>query len=163
MRQRAMIAMALIRRPKVLLADEMTTALDVTVQAQILQLLRELRKEIEASVILITHDLAVVAEVCDRVAVMYAGSVVEVADVGELFSNPLHPYTQGLLASVPRVDSEREDQPTIKGSVPNLIFPPSGCRFHPRCPLAFDRCPKVKPRLVEPKPGHTVACLLYGD
>jgi peptide/nickel transport system ATP-binding protein len=163
MRQRAMIAMALIRRPKLLLADEMTTALDVTVQAQILQLLRELRKEIDASVILITHDLAVVAEVCDRVAVMYAGNVVEVADVDELYSNPLHPYTQALLASVPRVDSNGGARPSIKGSVPNLIFPPSGCRFHPRCPKAFEKCPAMKPRLVETKPGHLVACLLYGE
>jgi oligopeptide/dipeptide ABC transporter ATP-binding protein len=163
MRQRAMIAMALIRRPKLLIADEMTTALDVTVQAQILQLLKELRSEIDASVLLITHDLAVVAEVCDRVAVMYAGSVVEVADVAELFASPLHPYTQGLLASVPRVDTEVRERPSIKGSVPNLIFPPSGCRFHPRCPKAFDRCPQVRPRLVEEKPGHLVACLLYGE
>jgi oligopeptide/dipeptide ABC transporter ATP-binding protein len=163
MRQRAMIAMALIRRPKLLLADEMTTALDVTVQAQILQLLRDLRKEIDASVILITHDLAVVAEVCDRVAVMYAGNVVEVAEVGELYANPLHPYTQGLLASVPRVDSTGGASPSIKGSVPNLIFPPSGCRFHPRCPMAFEKCPNVKPRLVEARPGHLVACLLFGE
>jgi peptide/nickel transport system ATP-binding protein len=163
MRQRAMIAMALVRRPKLLIADEMTTALDVTVQAQILQLLRELRTEIDASVLLITHDLAVVAEVCDRVAVMYAGNVVEVADVEEMYANPLHPYTQGLLASVPRVDVDVLDRPSIKGSVPNLIFPPSGCRFHPRCPKAFDRCPSVKPTLVEVKPGHTVACLLFGE
>ncbi|HKT21104.1 MAG TPA: ABC transporter ATP-binding protein, partial [Nitrososphaerales archaeon] len=163
MRQRAMIAMALIRRPKLLIADEMTTALDVTVQAQILQLLKELRREIDASVLLITHDLGVVAAVCDRVAVMYAGSVVEVSDVAELYANPLHPYTQGLLASVPRVDTEVKERPSIPGSVPNLIFPPSGCRFHPRCPKAFDRCPTVKPRLVEEKPGHFVACLLFGD
>ncbi len=163
MRQRAMIAMALIRRPKLLIADEMTTALDVTVQAQILQLLRELRRELDASVLLITHDLAVVAEVCDRIAVMYAGNVVEVADVAELYANPLHPYTQGLLASVPRVDSEVRDRPSIKGSVPNLIFPPTGCRFHPRCPKAFDRCPRVKPGLTEVKPAHLVACLLFGE
>ncbi len=163
MRQRVMIAMALVRRPKLLLADEMTTALDVTVQAQILQLLKELRNEIDASVILITHDLAVVAEVCDRAAVMYAGNIVEVADVWELYSNPLHPYTQGLLASVPRTDSDSAGQSSIKGSVPNLIFPPSGCRFHPRCPKAFEKCSQVKPPLVEVKPGHYVACLLYGE
>ena len=162
MRQRAMIAMALVRRPKLLLADEMTTALDVTVQAQILQLLKELKSQINASVVLITHDLAVVAEVCDRVAVMYAGNVVEVAEVDELFRNPLHPYTQGLLAAVPRVDSDAGGQPSIQGSVPNLIFPPPGCRFHPRCPKAFEKCPQVKPPLVEVKPGHFVACLLYG-
>jgi len=163
MRQRVMISMALVKRPKLLLADEMTTALDVTVQAQILQLIRELRSEIDASVVLITHDLAVVAEVCDRVAVMYAGNIVEVAEVSELFQNPLHPYTQGLLASVPRVDSSAIEYPSIKGSVPNLIFPPTGCRFHPRCSKAFDKCPQVKPPLVEVKPRHFVACLLYGE
>jgi oligopeptide/dipeptide ABC transporter ATP-binding protein len=163
MRQRAMIAMALIRKPKLLIADEMTTALDVTVQAQILQLLKELRSEIDASVLLITHDLGVVATVCDRVAVMYAGNVVEVADVEELYADPLHPYTKALLASVPRVDSEARERPSIAGSVPNLIHPPSGCRFHPRCPKAFEKCPAVKPRLVEAKPNHLVACLLFGD
>ncbi len=163
MRQRIMIAMALVRRPKLLLADEMTTALDVTVQAQILQILRELKREIDASVLLITHDLAIVAEVCDRVAVMYAGNVVEVADVRELFRNPLHPYTRGLLASVPRVDATSiMDEASIKGSVPDLISPPSGCRFHPRCPRAFDRCPREKPALVEVSPGHVVSCFLYG-
>ncbi len=163
MRQRVMIAMALVRRPKLLLADEMTTALDVTVQAQILQLLKELKDEIDTSVMLITHDLAVVAEVCDRVAVMYAGNIVEVADVEELFRNPLHPYTQGLLASIPRVDSNADREASIKGSVPNLIFPPSGCRFHPRCPRAFEKCPTKRPTLVEMSPGHTVACFLYGE
>ena len=163
MRQRVMISMALVKRPKLLLADEMTTALDVTVQAQILQLIRELRSEIDASVVLITHDLAVVAEVCDRVAVMYAGNIVEVAEVGELFRNPLHPYTQGLLASVPRVDSSAIEYPSIKGSVPNLIFPPTGCRFHPRCSKAFDKCPQIKPRLLEVTPGHLVSCLLFGE
>lgn len=161
MRQRAMIAMALVRRPKLLLADEITTALDVTVQAQALQLLQELKKTIDTSVILITHDLAVVAEVCDRVAVMYAGNVVEVAEVNELFRNPLHPYTQGLLASVPRVDVVAE-QTSIHGSVPDLIFPPSGCRFNPRCPKAFEKCPLSKPPLIEVSPGHLVSCFLYG-
>jgi oligopeptide/dipeptide ABC transporter ATP-binding protein len=163
MRQRIMIAMALVRRPKLLLADEMTTALDVTVQAQILQILRELKREIDASVLLITHDLAIVAEVCDRVAVMYAGNVVEVADVEELFRNPLHPYTLGLLASVPRIDaSSIMEEASIKGSVPDLISPPSGCRFHPRCPRAFGRCPQEKPTLIEASPGHWVSCFLYG-
>ena len=161
MRQRVMIAIALACNPKLLIADEPTTALDVTVQAQILQLLKELRTEIDASVLLITHDLGVVAEVCDRVAVMYAGNVVEVADAEDLFADPLHPYTQGLLASVPRVDSEVRERPSISGSVPNLIYPPSGCRFHPRCPKAFEKCPQTKPLLIEPKPGHLVACLLF--
>ncbi len=162
MRQRAMIAMALVRRPKVLLADEITTALDVTVQAQILELLKELRDKIDAAIVLITHDLAIVSEVCDRVAVMYAGSIVEVATVDELFRNPLHPYSKGLMAAVPRPDVSKIDLESIKGSVPDLIFPPSGCRFHPRCPYAFDRCPKVRPPLIEVSEGHTVACLLYG-
>ncbi len=164
MRQRAMIAMALVRRPKLLLADEITTALDVTVQAQVLQLLRDLKSEIDTSVLLITHDLGVIAEICDRVAVMYAGNVVEVAEVGELFRNPLHPYTIGLLASVPRVDvPAASEEASIKGTVPDLIYPPTGCRFHPRCPRAFEKCPQQKPRLVEVSPGHFVACLLFGE
>ena len=162
MRQRTMIAMALVRRPALLIADEITTALDVTVQAQILKLLRELKEQIDASILLITHDLAVVAEICDRVAVMYAGNVVEVADVNELFKNPLHPYTQGLLAAIPRPDAVRGELSSIKGSVPNLIYPPSGCRFHPRCPSAFEKCPLSKPPLVEARPGHYVECFLYG-
>lgn len=162
MKQRAMIAMALARRPKLFLADEITTALDVTVQAQILKLLQILKVEINTSVILITHDLAVVAEVCDRVAVMYAGNIVEVAEVDELFKNPLHPYTQGLLASVPRPDSTATELSSIKGSVPNLIYPPTGCRFHPRCPKVMERCIDNKPPLVEHSPGHYVECFLYG-
>lgn len=162
MRQRAMIAMALVRRPKVLLADEITTALDVTVQAQILELLKELRDKIDSSIILITHDLGVVAETCDRVAVMYAGNIVEVAPVAEMFRNPLHPYTKGLFEAIPKLESSKKELEPIKGSVPNLIFPPSGCRFHPRCPFAFERCPNVKPPLIETSPGHYVACLLYG-
>lgn len=162
MRQRAMIAMALVRRPKVLLADEITTALDVAVQAQILELLKELRDKIDAAIILITHDLAVVSEVCDRVAVMYAGNIVEVAEVHELFTNPLHPYTKGLMGALPRPDKSSMKLESIRGSVPDLIFPPTGCRFHPRCPMAFERCPQVKPPLLEVTPGHKVACFLYG-
>ena len=162
MRQRAMIAMALVRRPRVLLADEITTALDVTVQAQILELLKELRDKIDAAIVLITHDLAVVSEVCDRVAVMYAGSVVEVADLKEFFANPQHPYSKGLMGAIPRPDVPVANLESIKGSVPDLINPPAGCRFHPRCPLAFDRCPKVKPPLIETSQGHAVACLLFG-
>ena len=161
MRQRVMIAMAIIRKPKLLLADEVTTALDVTVQAQILQLLRELKREIEASILLITHDLAVVAEVCDRVAVMYAGNIVELAGVQELFKNPLHPYTRGLLASIPRIDMVKTPD-SIEGSVPDLISPPTGCRFHPRCPKAFEPCSKRKPDPTEASPGHYVSCFLYG-
>jgi peptide/nickel transport system ATP-binding protein len=162
MRQRTMIAMALVRRPSLLIADEITTALDVTVQAQILKLLRELKAQIATSILLITHDLAVVAEICDRVAVMYAGNIVEVAEVNELFKNPLHPYTQGLLAAIPRPDAVRGELNSIKGSVPNLIYPPSGCRFHPRCPSAFAKCPTYKPPLIEFSSGHFVECFLYG-
>jgi peptide/nickel transport system ATP-binding protein len=162
MRQRAMIAMALVRRPAVLLADEITTALDVTVQAQILKLVKELRDKVDAAIILITHDLGVVAETCDRVAVMYAGNIVEEADVFEIFKNPLHPYTKGLFAAVPRPDAQTDELEPVKGSVPDLIHPPTGCRFHPRCPSAFDRCPKQKPPLIEYSPGHKVACFLYG-
>jgi oligopeptide/dipeptide ABC transporter ATP-binding protein len=161
MRQRAMIAMALVRRPKVLLADEITTALDVTVQAQILKLLKDLRDKIDSSIILITHDLGVVAETCDRVAVMYAGNIVEVADVFEMFQNPLHPYTKGLFAAVPKPDVSSTELESIKGSVPNLIFPPTGCRFHPRCPFVMDKCITTKPPLIEARPNHFVECWLY--
>jgi oligopeptide/dipeptide ABC transporter ATP-binding protein len=163
MKQRAMIAMALIRKPKIFFADEITTALDVTVQAQILYLLKELKEEINGSVILITHDLGIVAEICDRVAVMYAGNIVEVADVNELFAHPLHPYTQSLLASVPRPDVAAQELTPIKGSVPDLIAPPPGCRFHPRCHDAFDRCAQEKPSLIEASPGHVVSCFLYHE
>jgi len=162
MRQRVMIAMAMMRRPKLLLADEITTALDVTVQAQILRLLKDLRSEINSSVLLITHDLAIVAEVCDRVAVMYAGNIVEVAEVDELFRNPLHPYTKGLLASVPRADLARTPD-SIEGSVPDLLSPPSGCRFHPRCPKAFETCPSKKPSMIAVAPNHYVSCFLFGE
>jgi peptide/nickel transport system ATP-binding protein len=162
MRQRAMIAMALVRRPKVILADEISTALDVTVQAQILKLLKELKEKIDTSVLLITHDLAVVAEVCDRVAVMYAGNIIEVAEVEELFRNPLHPYTRGLLESIPNPNATEQELKSIKGSVPDLIYPPPGCRFNPRCPLKFDRCSKQKPELLEVRPGHLVSCFNYG-
>jgi peptide/nickel transport system ATP-binding protein len=161
MRQRAMIAMALVRRPKVLLADEITTALDVTVQAQILKLLKDLRDKIDSSIILITHDLGVVAETCDRVAVMYAGNIVEVANIYEMFQNPLHPYTKGLFAAVPKPDVSSTELQSIKGSVPNLIFPPSGCRFHPRCPFILDKCITKKPPLIEARPDHFVECWLY--
>lgn len=162
MRQRAMIAMALVRRPRVLLADEITTALDVTVQAQILELLKDLRDKIDAAIVLITHDLAVVSEVCDRVAVMYAGSVVEVAGLEQFFKNPSHPYSKGLMAAILRPDTNSETLESIKGSVPDLINPPSGCRFHPRCPYAFQKCPESKPPMTEVAPGHAVTCFLFG-
>lgn len=140
MRQRAMIAMALACSPQLLIADEPTTALDVTIQAQILELMKKLKAETGTSILLITHDLAVVAEMCDRVAVMYAGKIVEISDVMTLFENPLHPYTRGLLASIPRLDDTRERLHAIPGAVPNPIKFPSGCRFHPRCPHAMEHC-----------------------
>jgi len=163
MRQRCMIAMALARNPDLFIADEITTALDVTIQAQILELLRELKKKLLGSTLLITHDLGVVAELCDRVAVMYAGNIVELATVKELFANPLHPYTQGLMRAIPMIDRRMERLETIPGSVPDLIYPPTGCRFHPRCPFAFERCKLEKPELIHVGKGHTVACHLFGE
>jgi peptide/nickel transport system ATP-binding protein len=162
MRQRCMIAMALARSPDLFIADEITTALDVTIQAQILELLRELKREFQGSTLLITHDLGVVAELCDRVAVMYAGNIVELSAVKQLFANPLHPYTQGLMRAIPMIDKRTARLETIPGSVPDLIYPPSGCRFHPRCPFAFEKCKLVKPELIQVEKGHTVACHLYG-
>jgi peptide/nickel transport system ATP-binding protein len=160
MRQRAMIAMAVARRPDLLIADEITTALDVTIQAQILDLLKDLRKEIDASIIIITHDLGVVAEVADRVAVMYAGNIVEVAYLRELFKCCTHPYTKGLLKAVPVIGSGGTKLEPIAGSIPNLINPPSGCRYHPRCPYAFERCRLEKPELFEVSDDHFSACFL---
>jgi len=159
--QRVMIAMALSSDPAVLLADEPTTALDVTIQAQILGLIGDLRTRVGTAILLITHDLAVVAEVADRVCVMYGGQIVEQAPVRELFHRPLHPYTQGLLASVPRMDQPEKELHTIAGSVPNLIDPPSGCRFHPRCPHAMPVCSAQRPPVTDEGAGHTVACYLY--
>jgi len=163
MRQRAMIAMALANEPRVLIADEPTTALDVTVQRQILQLLRRLRDELGMAMVLITHDLGVVAETADEVAVMYAGRIVEQAPADELFAAPRHPYTWGLLRSMPRLDAPAgAELVPIPGRPPSLIAPPSGCRFHPRCPYVRERHRHVDPSL-EPVPGapaHRVACLL---
>jgi len=163
MRQRCMIAMALARNPDLFIADEITTALDVTIQAQILELLRDLKREFHGSTLLITHDLGVVAELCDRVAVMYAGNIVELADVKELFAKPLHPYTQGLMRAIPMLDKRMDRLETISGSVPDLIYPPTGCRFHPRCPFVFEKCKLMKPELLNAGKGHTVACHLYGE
>ncbi len=161
MRQRAMIAMALARNPDLLIADEITTALDVTIQAQILELLRILRNELKSTILVITHDLGVVAEVCDRVGVMYAGDVVEVTSVGEVFAKPQHPYTQGLLHAIPVVTGSQARLESVRGSVPDLIYPPPACRFNPRCPYMWDLCTKVKPELLPTAAGHTVACHLY--
>jgi oligopeptide transport system ATP-binding protein len=158
MRQRVMIAMALALGPEVLIADEPTTALDVTVQAQIMELLAELRRERDMALILITHDLGVVADVADRIAVMYAGRVVESGTVRELYKRPAHPYTEGLLRSVPRVDQKGRDLTPIGGSPPNLLRIPSGCPFHPRCPYARELCSAEVPPLREVDPGHRSAC-----
>jgi peptide/nickel transport system ATP-binding protein len=161
MRQRAMIAMALARDPDLLVADEITTALDVTIQAQILELLRILRNEVKTTIIVITHDLGVVAEVCDRVGVMYAGDIVEVATVEGLFAKPSHPYTQGLLKSIPVVTRAGSRLVSVQGSVPDLIDPPPACRFNPRCPSAWDLCRRVKPRVTPLGNDHSVTCHLY--
>jgi peptide/nickel transport system ATP-binding protein len=160
MRQRVMIAMALACRPKVIIADEPVTALDVMIQAQILDLLQQLKRELDLSMILISHDLSVIAETCDKVAIMYGGKIAEYGPAREVFLDPQHPYTQGLIRSFPDIYGPRELPPWIPGQPPNLSDPPSGCRFHPRCPLAFDECPKREPPLYEPKPGHFAACLL---
>ncbi|MCI4331666.1 MAG: ABC transporter ATP-binding protein [Thermoplasmata archaeon] len=161
MLQRVMIAMALSAEPELLVADEPTTALDVTIQAQILELMRDLKARIGTAILLITHDLGVIAEVADRVCVMYAGNVVEIAPVKELYRHPLHPYTQGLLNSIPRMDQPDKKLESIPGSVPNLIYPPSGCRFHPRCPFAMPKCKEARPPMTVEGEGHTVACYLY--
>lgn len=160
MQQRIVIAIALACHPRMLIADEPTSNLDVTIQAQILDLIKKLKETLISSVLFITHDLGVVAEVCDRVTVMYAGDAVETAEVKELFKNPLHPYTKGLMNSVPKVEQEGALQ-TIPGTVPNLIHPPTGCRFHPRCPYAMDICKKEKPVTIEHSKDHFVACHLF--
>ncbi|MBU2486227.1 MAG: ABC transporter ATP-binding protein [Alphaproteobacteria bacterium] len=160
MRQRVMIAMALACRPKVLIADEPTTALDVTIQAQILELFRELRQEFNTSVLFISHDLGVIAEVADRVAVLYCGVVVEEALTADLFDNPRHPYSRGLLAALPQPDAEEvpEQLFEITGTVPAPDALPDGCRFNPRCPLATDRCRSEAPPFLTVGPAHRVAC-----
>jgi oligopeptide/dipeptide ABC transporter ATP-binding protein len=158
MRQRALIAMSLSCNPRILIADEATTALDVTVQAQVLGLLNDLKSELDASIIIITHDLGVVAETCTQVAVMYAGVVVEYTNTEELFSDPIHPYTTGLLEAIPKLTVKVERLTQILGTVPNLIEPPSGCRFHPRCDYATEQCKSERPPREEMKPGHWVEC-----
>jgi len=163
MRQRVMIAMAIARDPDLLIADEITTALDVTIQAQILELLKILRREFNSTIMIITHDLGVVADLCDRVAVMYAGDVVEVAEAVSLYEKPLHPYTQGLLRAVPKLTANPALLESIPGSVPDLIYPPPACRFNPRCPYAWDLCKQKKPELLEVEKGHQVACHLYTE
>ncbi|MDH5362109.1 MAG: ABC transporter ATP-binding protein [Aigarchaeota archaeon] len=161
MRQRVMIAMALARRPYLLIADEITSALDVTVQAQILQFLKALRDKTDAAILFITHDLSVAAELSDRIAVMYGGNVVEVAPTAELFQRPLHPYTQLLQKSIPDVRKVEKRLDSIPGFVPDMISPPSGCRFHPRCPYAREKCHLEKPPMIEVEKGRFVACYNY--
>jgi oligopeptide/dipeptide ABC transporter ATP-binding protein len=163
MRQRVMIAMALSCSPDLLIADEPTTALDVTIQAQILDEIHKLRSQTDAGVILVTHDLGVVADIADRIAVMYAGRIVEEGTLDELFYDPQHPYTWGLLGSITRLDRKRPERlPAIPGQPPSLINPPAGCHFRPRCPYAFDRCTEVPPleQRLPDAPGHRDRCWL---
>jgi peptide/nickel transport system ATP-binding protein len=159
MRQRAMIAMALACDPQLLIADEPTTALDVTIQAQVLDLMRTLKEQTDAAIILISHDLGVVAEICDEVAVMYAGEIVERAPVDTLFEQPQHPYTIGLLASIPRLDRRVDELATIEGSLPDMTALPVGCRFAPRCPFASEICVNAPPPIVDVGPRHWSRCV----
>lgn len=162
MRQRVMIAMALCCRPDVLIADEPTTALDVTIQAQILELMKKMRDEIGTAIILITHDLGVVAEMCDRAVVMYCGTYVEEGLVSEIFKNPSHPYTKGLMLSIPRINEDCEKLYTIKGTVPSLDNLPEGCRFADRCTSCTEHCKTSMPGITTISDGHTARCFLYG-
>jgi oligopeptide/dipeptide ABC transporter ATP-binding protein len=160
MRQRVMIAMGLVTRPKIMIADEPTTALDVTIEAQILNLLEELKKKFKTSILFVTHDLNIVADIADDVLVMYCGEVIEKGPVADIFESPKHPYTKGLLATMPSLDQTKSVLPTIKGSVPNISKRPSGCHFHPRCEYATDRCRKEKPKTYV-EGAHHVQCFLY--
>ena len=161
MQQRVMIAMALACKPSMLIADEPTTALDVTIQAQILKLMKDLQEETGTTILLITHNLGVVAETCDRVGVMYAGAMAEIGSANSIFKEPLHPYTQGLMDSIPKMKGGNERLEAIEGNVPNLVKPPSGCRFNPRCSYAMSICKQKKPPMIEVRPGHFTACYLY--
>ena len=163
MRQRAMIAMAVSCNPKLLIADEPTTALDVTIQAQILDIMKDLKKKLNTSIMLITHDLGVIAEMAEYVVVMYAGKVIEEAPVIEIFKNPMHPYTEGLMKSKPSLDKDAERLYSIPGQVPNPINMPEECYFCARCPKAIDICKKQQPPIREITPGHKVACFLYEE
>lgn len=161
MRQRVMIAMAIACRPKLVIADEPVTALDVMIQAQILDLLERLQRELGLSMIFISHDLSVIADTCDHVAIMYAGKMMELGSTVDVFTDPKHPYTQGLVAAFPDVHGPRTMPASIPGLVPSLISPPSGCVFHPRCRFAFDRCATAEPALSTLVPGRRAACFLY--
>ena len=161
MRQRALIAMALASNPKVLIADEPGTALDVIVQAQVLQLMRALKEKLGLAMLMISHDLSIIAEVCERVAIMYAGRIVEYGEIATIFKEPLHPYTQGLMGAFPSIKGERKKLISIPGQPPDLLHPPKGCRFNPRCPFAMDRCREEDPELKKVGPDHYVSCFLY--
>lgn len=160
MRQRVMIAMALCCNPKLLIADEATTALDVTIQAQILHLIRDLKKRMNTAVMFITHDLGVISQLADEVMVMYAGNIVEQASTRDIFRNPMHPYTRGLISCIPGLNTKNKKLQVIKGMVPSLYALPQGCPFCPRCEAAMEECKSVKPELIE-RDGHRVSCLLY--
>ncbi|MCE4605986.1 MAG: ABC transporter ATP-binding protein [Desulfurococcales archaeon] len=161
LKQRGAIGISLANQPRLLIADEPTTALDVTIQAQIMDFLRKLKEKEGLTLLLITHNMGLVAEMCDTVAVMYAGEIVEEAPVEILFKNPMHPYTKGLLKAVPVHVGKKVTLQSIPGTVPNLIFPPPGCRFHPRCSYKFDPCDKKRPPMIEVEENHKVACWLY--
>ena len=161
MKQRAVIAMALALSPPLVIADEPTTALDVVVQAQILNLMKRLKNELRTSIMLISHDLSIIAEVADKIAIMYGGKIVEYGPSDLVYNNPRHPYTRALLNSIPRLRGEIRDLTWIPGTPPDLINPPPGCRFHPRCPHAMERCKKEEPPVVEVDRNHYVACWLY--
>jgi peptide/nickel transport system ATP-binding protein len=160
MRQRAVIAMALACRPQVVIADEPTTALDVMVQAQILDLLQELQRDLDLSIIMVTHDLGVVAELCDEVLVMYGGKMAEWADIDRIYNHAAHPYTRRLLSAFPDIDDPRATLASIPGHPPPLDNLPPGCRFEPRCGVAIDRCSREMPQPIEVQPGHFASCLL---
>jgi len=162
MRQRAMIAMALACNPDILIADEPGTALDVVVQAQVLRLMRSLKEKLNLGLIVITHDLSIISETCEKFAVMYAGKIVELGDVLTIFKRPSHPYTQGLISAFPNIKEPKRKMESIPGSPPNLLNPPSGCRFNPRCKYAMDKCKKDEPEMIEVSKDHFVACHLVG-
>ncbi|MEX0569534.1 MAG: ABC transporter ATP-binding protein [Candidatus Njordarchaeota archaeon] len=163
MKQRVVIGISISNEPKILIADEPTTNVDVTIQAQLIDLLKRLKKERNTSIILITHNMGLIAEMADRVGVMYAGKMIEIASIDEIFNNPLHPYTRGLLKCVPNPLKKIDRLYSIPGMIPNLIYPPSGCRFHPRCEHAKPICKEKHPPTVEISPGHFVECWLYSE
>ena len=161
MKQRVVIAMALACNPMLIIADEPTTALDVTIQAQVLELMIELQNKYNTSMIMITHDLGIVAEICDHVAIMYAGSVIEYGTVEKLYTDPKHPYTKGLFASIPTLDADEESLHVIKGAPPNPVDLPKGCKFHPRCEFATERCKCEVPKMIDLDASHCVSCFLF--